>query len=95
MDTKTDRKPVLFKGLFRVIEKGKGSQSWDKSTDLAGQFIHQGHNGVLEEGGGGQRSLGDLCDAQLTIWPHLLQDWVGTIRETEKGGEERREDTIN
>lgn len=50
-------------------------------TDLASQFIHQGHDGVLEEGGRGQRSLGDLCDAQLTIWPHLLQDWVGTTGE--------------
>lgn len=57
------------------VRKG---QHWAATTDLAGQFIHQGHNGVLEECGGGQRSLGDLGDAQVAIWPHLLQDLAGT-----------------
>lgn len=56
---------------------GKG-QHWAATTDLAGQFIHQGHNGVLEERGGGQRSLGDLGNAQVAIWPHLLQDLAET-----------------
>lgn len=70
-----------------VKGKGTGSQSCTETTDLAAQFIHQGYDGVLKKGGRGQRSLGDLCDAQLTIWPHLLQDWVGTKQreEQEKG----------
>lgn len=67
--------------------KEGGSQSYDESTDLAGQFIHQGHNGVLEQGGGSQRSFRDLCDAQLTIWPHLLQDMVGTMRQASIKGQ--------
>lgn len=72
---------------LKVKRRGTGSQSKAETTDLAAQFIHQGHNGVLEEGGRGQWSLGDFCDAQLTIWPHLLQDWVGTT--IEKGGQEK------
>lgn len=70
-----------------------------ETTDLAAQFIHQGYDGVLEEGGCGQRSLSDLGDAHLTIWPHLLQDWVGTKgrreERSEKRGQKWRKDMIN
>lgn len=73
-----------------VSKKKKKGQHWAATTDLAGQFIHQGHNGVFEERGGGQRSLGDLGDAQVAIWPHLLQDLAGTAKrlkkKNEKGG---------
>lgn len=71
-----NRKPTL-----RLNERGSWPQ--DDTTDLTGQFVHQGHDGVLEKSSCGQRSLGDLSDAQLTIWPHLLQDWVGTTRDRE------------
>lgn len=59
-------------------------------ADLAGQFIHQSHYGILEECGCGQRSLGDLCDAQMSIWPHVLQHGVGALRE-----KKQRKATVN
>lgn len=70
-------------------EVSKKGQRWAATTDLAGQFIHQGHNGVLEERGGGQRSLGDLGDAQVAIWPHLLQDLAGTAKRLKKKKNEK------
>lgn len=63
--------------------KVRKGQRWAATTDLAGQFIHKGHNGVLEECGSGQRSLGDLSDAQVAIWPHLLQDLARTAKTEE------------
>lgn len=69
-----------FQMLPHYTHRFQKGQQWAATTDLAGQFIHQGHNGVLEECGGGQRPLGDLRDAQVAIWPHLLQDLAGTAK---------------
>ena len=59
-------------------------------ADLAGQVVHQGHDGVLEERGCGTRSLGDLCDAQISIWPHLLYHGVGALKESRRRRTVRR-----
>lgn len=57
---------------------GGGSRGSEVAFDhLAGQVLHQGDHGVFEERRGRQRALGDLCDAQLALRPHLLQHLVG------------------
>lgn len=75
--------------FYRYEELPNTTSLQSTTTDLAAQFIHKGHNGVLEEGGCSQGSFSDLCDAQLTIWPHLLQHRVGT---TEREREKRERD---
>ncbi len=71
---------IISKTLYISIYQIRSTQKCFKHTHLAGQVLHQRYHGVFEESGSSQGSFGDLCDAQLALWPHGFQHRVWAVK---------------